>query len=592
MAVAAPPRIALRPAEITLLRLAVDLGAAEVGGPLTPAEQAVVALAAGEPARDATVVSEASAAIRGGADPLGDALCVIRPGAERRDIGAFYTPPAIVDPMVDWVLRHRPVRVVDAGSGSGRYAAAVLRRDPTLPVIAVDLDPVATLLTRAAVASTGATQATVLNADFTRLELPSDEGVTAWIGNPPYVRHHDLSPATKAWAAEAGRRLGVPVSSLAGLHALFFLATADQARSGDVGSYITSSEWLDVGYGVLIRELLTGVLGLETLHVLDPRAVPFADAMTTGAIASFVVGGGSQETRVAHHQAAAGLSDLAVGNPVSLAALREAPRWSRLVRDAGSPGVEQSQTQAAWTQEGKVPTASGTAAPIHVTATTRARGKQGLDGRNRLVSVGPAQLGEIGRVHRGLVTGANRYFVLTREQARRHGVEAWCRPAITSAEEVLDSGGVIHDSPERLLLFCPSADVDRAGSPTLNRYLRRGERRSGDRPAVKNGYICTHRRPWWNHGRISTPPIVASYMARRPPAFARNPDGLVLLNVVHGIYPPAELSDKELDELVAELNQLAPTFVGSGRTYHGGLEKFEPREMEQLVLPDGRRWVR
>lgn len=95
--------------------------------------------------------------------------------------------------------------------------------------MAIDCDPVATLMSRAALAVIGHERATVLCSDYTRLELPTTDRRTAFLGNPPYVRHHVLTPAIKAWAQGAARELGHGVSGLAGLHAYFFLATAHLA---------------------------------------------------------------------------------------------------------------------------------------------------------------------------------------------------------------------------------------------------------------------------------------------------------------------------------------------------------------------------
>lgn len=105
------------------------------------------------------------------------------------------------------------------------------------------------------------------------------------------------------------------------------------------------------------------------------------------------------------------------------------------------------------------------------------------------------------------------------------------------------------------------------------------------RPAVSDRYLAKHRRPWWFLGAIRPPPIVATYMARQPPIFALNPDRLAILNIAHGVYPAPNCTEQHFGSLVAALNDARQSYRGSGRTYHGGLEKFEPREMEALPVP-------
>lgn len=525
--------------ERALLRLALDLGATDVGGPLTDAEQRLA-----EQARAAFPVSASSLrdtrdAILAGHDPLGSRLCEIRAPASRRLQGAFYTPATLVGAMLDWVLERNPDRLVDPGCGSGRFAAGAIRHRSDQPVVAVDLDPFATLLTRANLGVLGARSARVIQADYTTFDLPPITGRTAFLGNPPYVRHHDLSAGTKAWAVREGRRLGYTVSTLAGLHVYFYLATAINARPGDIGCFVTSAEWLDVNYGVTVRRLFLDDLGGQSLHLVDPRTVPFADAMTTAVIAGFVVGSSSEQVRL-HLVATPGdPGDLNDGREVSRALLGHVQRWTEVIRER--PREE--------CPESSVP------------------------------------LSEIARVHRGIVTGANDFFVLTRERACELGLLEWCRPAVTTAEEVLRSNGLVRDNSQRRLLLDVPADVNRRAHPRLDEYLRRGEQSRGDRPPISRRYIASHRRPWWHLGRADSPPIVASYMARQAPAFALNPDGLAILNIAHGIYPNGNLSADQLARLAAILNDSRALFRGSGRTYHGGLEKFEPREMEALRIP-------
>jgi len=72
-------------------------------------------------------------------------------------------------------------------------------------------------------------------------------------------------------------------------------------------------------------------------------------------------------------------------------------------------------------------------------------------------------------------------------------------------------------------------------------------------------------------------------MARRPPAFVRNLADARHINIAHGIYPRQALTDLALRRIAEHLR--VSVTVGQGRTYAGGLTKFEPKEMERLPVP-------
>ena len=72
-------------------------------------------------------------------------------------------------------------------------------------------------------------------------------------------------------------------------------------------------------------------------------------------------------------------------------------------------------------------------------------------------------------------------------------------------------------------------------------------------------------------------------MARRSPQFTLNTCDARHINVAHGLYPRENLATGVLDRLVTWLNKNINT--GSGRTYAGGLTKFEPKEIERLRIP-------
>jgi adenine-specific DNA-methyltransferase len=519
--------LAVAQSEAELVGLALALGAADAGG-LTAREIAL----ARRFAPPVTAVGRVRERISAGEDPLGDALMTLRSPSERRTLGAIYTPPELVRSMTAWAAGRDPERVIDPGAGSGRFLIAAGRALPNAELVAVDTDPMATLLARANLAVHGfARRARVVNGDFRRLRLPARRGPSAFLGNPPYVRHHDLRPVDKRWLTESARRLGLRASGLAGLHVHFFLAAARQARPGDFGAFVTASEWLDVNYGSVVRALFLEQLGGVALHLIAPQARPFADADTTAVIACFAVGERPATIRFRTLGSSARLGVLGGGQPLPRARLAHSSRWSSLMRPASE----------------------------------RPRGY--------------VELGELFAVHRGQVTGDNATWVLATDASELP--ERVRFPTVTRAKELLVAGPVLRDlSQLRRVLDLP-ADLDQllpAERRRIEAFLRAAERRG-----VHRGFIARHRRAWWAVGLRAPAPILATYMARRPPVFVENPKGARHINIAHGLYPRGPIPAPLLATLTRYLN--GHTSVADGRTYAGGLTKFEPREMERLLVP-------
>ena len=472
--------------------------------------------------------------IRSGADPLGEAYCRLVSPAERRPLGQTYTPARIVDAMVAWASdQTKPVRIVDPGAGSGRYLLAAAQAFPQAEVIGADIDPLSTLMLRANIVAAGLTdRASAHLGDYRALKLPNVDGPTLFIGNPPYVRHHQIDPDWKKWLLSTARRRGRDASALAGLHVHFFLATAEHGRLGDYGTFITSAEWLDVNYGKLVRQLLLDGLGGESLHVLDADAAPFADAATTGAITCFKVGEKPKSVKVRRVETVDDLGRLDQGRSIARQRLSEANRWSVLTRVTP-----------------KLPE-------------------------------GYIELGELCRVHRGAVTGANDIWV------PRRGVEVDLPPqvlfaSVTKAADLFTAGDRLVTADELRRVIDLPVDLDNfeaSDRKKVDRFLRAAKRKN-----VHLGYIAANRKAWWSVGLREAAPVLATYMARRPPAFVRNDAAARHINIAHGLYPRQSLESHVLDNLAQHLRTAVT--LSQGRMYAGGLTKFEPKEMERLPIP-------
>jgi adenine-specific DNA-methyltransferase len=525
------------PTSAGLLALAGALGAGAVGGWTALESRRFGTSSALEPISKSKL-TEFRRRICAGHDPLGDAFSRMRSAEERRPLGATYTPLPIVMLMLDWAeeqaraMRTAPARVVDPGTGSARFLVSAGRRFPNATLLGIEIDPIAAALARAHLAAAGmAHRAEIVLGDYRSTQIPGVEGATLYIGNPPYVRHHQISLEWKAWLVQRAEKLGLAASQLAGLHVHFYLATALKARAGDFGTFITAAEWLDVNYGRLVRELFLGDLGGSDLLVLEPTVRAFPDAASTAAISTFVVGDQPKTIRLSRAQDIETIGRIGDGRPVKRDRLVSEARWSRLTRPS------------------------------------------------RAVRENFVELGELCRVHRGSVTGANRVWIAGEHSAELPSAVRYA--SVTRARELFSAGAVLDAATHLRDVIDLPADLDEFEGPerrSINNFLRKA-RSLG----AHLGYVARHRKPWWSVGLREAPPIMATYMARRPPAFVRNKAGARYINIAHGLYPREALGERMLRRLAAFLS--TATSIHDGRTYAGGLTKFEPREMERLLVP-------
>ena len=472
-------------------------------------------------------------AIADGEDPLGERLCALRSAQVRRKLGAVYTPRAIVNAMIAWAgEQDTPARIVDPGAGSGRFLLACARAFPSAELVAIETDPLAAQLLEANASALDLRERlTVHVQDYRALSLPDIAGPTLFIGNPPYIRHHDIASHWKDWLAKTAAAHGHRASRLAGLHVHFFVKTHELARTGDYGAYITSAEWLDVNYGNVLRELLTNGLGGTALHVLTPGTMPFGATATTGAITCFRVGTPHTSVRLRSVATLDRLGNLKGGRSVKRERLEKAKRWTPLLRP------------------------------------------------KKLDTHGLVELGELCRVHRGQVTGGNRVWI---EGAYGGALpETVLTPAVTRARDLFNASPQLETADGLRRVIDLPADLDELEGDArgqVKRFLRWAKRIN-----AHQSYIASHRRTWWAVGLREPAPILCTYMARRPPAFVRNLCGARHINIAHGIYPREQLAEPALDALAEWLRN--NTCVSQGRTYAGGLTKFEPKEVERILVP-------
>lgn len=460
-----------------------------------------------------------------GGDPLGDFFVKAVSADDRRPFGATLTPNWLIELQLDQIAKKcTPARVIDAGAGTGRYALRAARRWPRATIIAIEKDPALAEAIRINADAAGH-HIEVRCTDYLSLTLPNIAGATAFVGNPPYVRHHDISPQDKAWYSREMLRLGLPHSQLAGLHLYFYLKSYLLSRSGDVGSFVSAAEWMETNYGKGMRELFC-LMGGESLIRIDPTERVFHDALTTSVIATWKAGT-DQDVTICDVVRQAVCTRFKIGREK----LREFSKW---------PG-------------------HGRSLPIPNTQ---------------------PELGDLFRISRGQVTGCNGLWIGTSETERLIP-DRYLFPCVTNAAEIFAARGVLRDATKlRRIIDLPTDlnELSSAERKKVDSFLE-GAAMMG----AADSYIARHRKPWWHVGLKPPPAIIMSYMARRPPAFARNACRARIINIAHALIPRSAISIRFQDELVEWLNKNVCTSVG--RTYGGGMVKFEPGDAMRIPLP-------
>ncbi len=465
-------------------------------------------------------------------DAQGVAACESLGAESRRAQGVTLTPKWLVDLMLERVAAAGDFQtIVDPGAGSGRFCVAAARRFPAARVVAVERSPVMLNALRGTLRAEGLVdRVEVVHGDFRETQIQR-LGRTAFVGNPPYVRHHDIEPEWKHWYASTLARFGQRASQLAGLHLHFLARAAELARPGDHLCFVTSAEWLDNGYGTPWRALLCGGAGpltIQGLWVAQAHEPVFPDALVSALVLQAQAGASAVNVNLGLlHEGA-----LRTSRAVAVASLRSEPRWTSLCQEALT------------------------------------------------VPMAGVELGELFRITRGQVTGLNQAWVLpTGSQALPPSLSV---PAVTRAREIIDGTVDAADGLSRLrrVVSLPAdlATVPAAHQEQVDVFLANA-RALG----AADSYVAKQRRAWHALDLRMAPVAMVSYMGRRPPVFRANPHGDSFLNSAHGLYPRQPVGVQQLRSMLDFLN--INTDMRAGRMYGGGMAKFEPSDIARLRIP-------
>ena len=478
-----------------------------------------------------------------------------RLSSDPKDLGAFYTPSTMAQFLVEWAVRSAADRVLDPSFGGLVLLASAHRRLMALGCsdheartklfgVEVDSGPYNAALSN----ELNLPRRQLIEADFFDVRagaaIPRVEAV---VGNPPFVRFQRFNGRAQS-AHELAENAGVRLSRLSSSWAPFVAHATDFVAPGGRMAQVLPSALLHAHYPRDLIAFLRHRFASLVLVSFEERVFP-----------------GVQEDVV-----------LLLADDYGRGPSRMQVRSVRRLADARA-AVE---TPVLADDEPAVP-------PDDLLLQLLPRRAAEMYRALRLTeSVAP--LGRIASVDIGVVTGANKFFLLADGEepiVPRHLLRATISkalhiPGATFARRDLRR---LARSGAKYRLFKAPPDLDPPMRTALAPLFARG-RAMG----VDQGHKCRIRDKWWSVPLPSggaPPPLLLTYCASRFPRLVVNDARVLHTNTIHGVrlldstMKPAAI----VSSFYNSLTLLSAELVG--RSYGGGVLKLEPSEAEALLVP-------
>jgi len=468
-----------------------------------------------------------------------------------RERGQFWTPIWIARAMVAYVKQGSDL-IFDPAAGKGVFYSALKELDGEehgrMKYYGLELDP--KIIAEA-------NQERIFDPASCRIEIrdfitaPPQESFQAIVANPPYIRHHRLSPKMKEKFRMISKlALGRTLDGRAGLHVCFLIQALRHLQEGGRLAFIMPADTVEGVFAKPLWNWITANYRLEAVVTFAEGASPFPGVDTNPLI--FLIRNRPPKATFCWARVFDPEPDslmLLVTNGFAKSEAHSLKAQERNLREALKTGLSR-------------PPQTGIEFEYH--------------------------LSDFARVMRGIATGANEFFFLTHAQAQTMSLpKELLVPAIGRTRDV-NGDTITKETLEALerkgrptLLFSPTGKKFADFPASVQAYLRQGEElKLNERPLI------SLRQPWYKMETRVPPAFLFAYLGRRNARFIRNEAKVIPLTCLLCVYPHSQ-DPNSLDRLWNLLSH--PAVIENlklvGKSYGSGAIKVEPRSLEKLPLP-------
>lgn len=463
--------------------------------------------------------------------------------AERNILGQYSTPyklASLICKKIKSLTGNRIDSVLEPAIGTGVFYSALTEEIAVDKFVGYEIDehyfnPSSLLWDK--------TNLQLYNQDF--LSVQPNEKFSLIISNPPYTRHHHISSERKTKIYKLIKdSYGIEISGLSGLYVYFMILSTAWLKEGGYSCWLIPSEFLTVNYGESLKKFLLNNVDLISIHSFTADDIQFDDALVSSSIVIF------RNTKP---------SD----NKITFS-------WGSLENPKTEISINRSELnpEKKWNESFLC---------------------------NKIKDIADnVNLGTFFFIKRGIATGDNNFFIVDKDTVSKYDMPKDIIISVAPPPRKLNTDIYTKEQAESegLYLFSCSLPIEtiREKYKGLYEYIILGLENE-----VNLRSNCRHRELWYKCETREKSPILVSYMGRdngsSPIRFILNEANVTATNSYLMLYPKDEYKylfrDPSLTRAVWKTLSEIPKniLMAYGRTYGGGLFKWEPKELAAVPCP-------
>jgi len=461
----------------------------------------------------------------------------------RQQYRQVFTPLQIAMFMARWVLHRGATVVFDPALGLGAFYFVSAYLNPSITYIGLEKDD--TIL-KSFVNYTGGHFCSNLSVHSGNYFMHWGNQYQGIICNPPYMRfqhfieRHQVIPRLEI-------EIGCKLSGYLNASSAFLIKSLCELAPGGCLAYLMPLEFLNTGYGTIVKKLLLDRRCLKALIRIEPEAEVFPEVVTSVGMVLVADTPDSLE-------------------PIKFCTVSNLDLLQGNMQDIPGKLISPSELNP----DDKWLVHFETLAPIKT--------------YNYLLS-------NYGSFVRGIATGANKFFVLSQEEANAHrlprNVLVPCisrSPQITQpiiSDTYIDS--LITSNQRVLLLNLHQSENNDA----VQRYIYYGEKQG-----FHQRFLTKSKKPWYRTEHRQPAPILLSVFSRNRFKVVRNVSQVLSLTCYHCFYPNY-LGQQFIEHLFLYLySEIGQATISTQiRKYGNNLNKFEPSDLNNARCPSPQQFL-